>query len=561
MINPPQHYWAIAKEYIIAQAEYLRKNESAYYLDQNLAYNYIKFASVLRHTAGEYGGVTFQFQDWQIRSIVDIFGTKHATGNKKGTRRYQRALFFMPKKNGKTEYTALLHILYFYLDAEKSKTQYTIGRSLKQAITLRDAVVSMIMQNEELAAMVHATKQPPRVTKQNGPFEDIFEALASDSDNHEGKNVSFFTVDEGHTHTNKDMYQIMANGTVGRREPLEIHLSTAGYNKNGYFYRGIYMYAKKIQEGIIHDETFYKVMFELDKEDMEDPDFWKDRVLWAKVNPNLGISPTMAGLEKEYRSAVESEESLVAFKTKHLNVWCDKADVWINNAVWTANQTKIGLAKLKKLKGRRCYAGLDLSTSVDITALILLFDDEMGGYDIISYFWIPKNKMKKRANRDKVPYLTWHKQGLIQATSGHNGDTIDYECIEEKIHRINKFFNLRMVGYDPWNSNDLVSRLERQDIEMIKLRQGYTLSAANKQIEVLSLQGRLNHGNNEVLNWMMSNVVLEIDKHGNYKLDKEQSTEKIDGIISLSMALTLAMNDDLKEEKISVYEKRGMRIL
>lgn len=554
-INPPSHYWKLAKDYIIKKDDELQK-EGIYYLDKQLSYNYIKFASILKHTQGDFAGINFQFQEWQIHAIIDIFGTKHKAGMYKDLRRYQRALLFMPKKNGKTEYTALLHILYFFLDKEKSKVQYTIGKSLSQATTLRDAVVSMITQNEDLIEMVHSTKQPPRVTKQNGAFIDLFEALASDSDNHEGKNVSFFTVDEGHTHPNKNLYQIVSNGTVGRNQPLEIHLSTAGYNMYGYFYLDIYHYAKKIKQGIIKDDTFYQVMFELDEDDMKDINFWQNKELWAKVNPNLGISPTWSGIEKEYRTALESEQSLIAFKTKHLNVWCDKADVWINTTVWNNNQSKIGFTKLKELRGRRCYGGLDLSTRIDITALVLIFEDLKGGYDLIPYFWIPKDNMLERVRKDKVPYLDWTKKGLINVTSGN---VVDYNVIEDKIKRLCKFFNVQMIGYDPYNSSDLVRRLTQDEVvEMIQLRQGYTLSSANKQIEVLALQGKLNHDKHEVLGWMCSNIVLDIDKNDNYKLDKKKSIEKIDGMVALSMALTLAMKDIEEKEEESIYNTRGL---
>lgn len=522
-----------------------------------MAFKYIKFASILKHTAGDYGGINFQFQNWQLFAIIDIFGIKHKSGQYKDLRRYQRVLFFVSKKNGKTEYTALLHILYFFLDKEKAKTQYTIGKSLNQAITLRDAVVTMIMQNEELKDMVHSTKQPPRITKNNGAFVDIFEALASDSDNHEGKNVSFFTVDEGHTHPNKDLYQIVSNGTVGRNEPLEIHLSTAGYNQNGYFYRDIYQYAKKIKQGIIKDETFYQIMFELDDEDLIDADFWKNKELWKKANPNLGISPTWSGIEKEYRTALESEQSLIAFKTKHLNVWCDKVTTWINNTIWKSNQQKIGFTKLKQLKNRKCYGGLDLSSCTDITALVLIFDDGNGGFDVIPYFWIPKDNMIERVRRDKVPYFDWVKKGLIKTTEGN---VVDYAFIEKHIKRVCNFFNVKMIAYDRWNSSDLVRRLTEDEVtEMIQFGQGYaSMSAPTKQIEVLALQGKLNHDSNDVLNWMCSNVVLRRDPSDNIKIDKDKSIDKVDGMVALAMALGIAIKDIEEKEEESIYNTRGL---
>jgi len=418
-------------------------------------------------------------------------------------------------------------------------------------------IETFMYKEETLKELIHSTKQPPRITKENGAFTDVFEALASDSDNHEGKNVSFFTVDEGHTHPNKDMYQIVSNGTVGRSEPLEIHLSTAGYNMQGYFYRDIYLYAKKVKQGLIEDETFYQVMFELDEEDLKDDNFWKNTKLWEKVNPNLGISPTWSGIEKEFRTALESEQSLIAFKTKHLNVWCDKIDTWINTQVWNNNQQNIGFNKLKQLKNRKCYAGLDLSSCTDITALVLIFDDENGGFDVIPYFWIPKDNMLERVRRDKVPYFDWVKKGLIKTTEGN---VVDYAFIEKSIKRACNFFNVRMLAYDRWNSSDLIRRLTDDEVvELIQFGQGYaSMSAPTKQIEVLALQGKINHSSNEVLNWMISNVALKKDPSDNWKIDKYKSSEKVDGAVALAMAIGISMIDKKDEDKTSIYESRGL---
>lgn len=550
-----EEYWKIAYDYIIKKDKELQK-ENKYYIDKQLAYNCIKFASQIKHTSAGFGGINFQFQKWQIESIVDLFGTKHNIGDFKGLRRYQRALFFMPKKNGKTEFGALLHLIMFFCFDEKSKEQYCIGKTLDQSKLVHKAFTTMIKQEDELYEQVHITKQPPRVTKEDGAFTDVFEALASDADNQEGKNVSFFTNDEPHTHPNKEVYQIVTDGMAGRNEPLEVNISTAGYNMQGYFYLDIYLYAKKVSQGIINDETFYCKMFELDEEDMKDDNFWKNEELWKKANPNLGISPTYSYMRNKIILADQSEQSLIAFKTKHLNVWCDKADIWIKSSVWNNNQSKIGFTKLKELRGRRCYGGLDLSTRVDITALILIFEDLRGGYDLIPYFWIPKDNMLERVRKDKVPYLDWVKKGLINVTSGN---VVDYNVIEDKIKRLCKFFNVQMVGYDPFNSSDLVRRLTQDEVvEMIQLRQGYTLSSANKQIEVLALQGKLNHDKHEVLGWMCSNVVLDIDKNDNYKLDKKMSIEKIDGMVALSMALTLAIKDIEEKPEENIYDNRGL---
>ena len=467
----------------------------------------------------------------------------------------------MPKKNGKSEFGALLHLLVFFVDKELAKKQYCIGKSLDQAKLVHNAAVTMIKQEEELNDLTHITKKPPRITKMNGAFEDEIEALASDADNQEGKNVSFFTTDEGHTHPNKEIYQIMTDGTAGRDEPLEIHISTAGYNMQGYFYRDIYIYAQKVKKGIIKDEAFYQVMFELDEEDMKDEngkdndDYWKDEKLWEKANPNLGASPTLSYMRNKVILAEQSEESLISFKTKHLNVWCDKVDIWIKHNIWSANQTPINE---DDLKGRTCYAGLDLSSVLDLTCWCLIFPKDGGGYDVLPRFFIPKDQMRERVRRDKVAYFDWVKEGLITTTEGN---VIDYDFIEDQIKKDCEKFDVKMAAYDRWNSSSLVTNLTNDGVtELIPFGQGFaSMSTPTKQIEVLSLQNKINHGDNAVLSWNCSNVVLKRDPADNIKIDKDKSTEKVDGMVALAMALGICILDTKEEEEVNVYENQGMK--
>lgn len=553
--NKPPHYWKMAKAYIIKKDAELEE-DGKYYIDKQLGYNYIKFASLIKHTAGELAGLNFQFMEWQIEVIVDIFATKHKCGEFKDLRRYQTVLFFMAKKGGKSQLGALLTILYFFLDKEKAKECYSMASDLDQAKILHKAFTTMIKQEPELEEMVKTTIQPPRVSKYNEAFIDEYMAVSSTADSKDGLNVSMALVDEPHSYPNKELYQIITDGMAGRNQPLQIIMSTAGYNLQGFFYRNIYTYAKKIQEGIIKDDSFYHVLFEPDKEDLEDENFWKKEEVWKKSNPNYPISPTASYMKNKVKQAEQSEESLISFKTKHLNVWCDKADIWIKHKVWTANQTPINE---ELLKGKVCYAGLDLASTTDIAALILLFPKENGAFDVVCRFFIPKDQMRERVRRDKVPYLDWLRDDLIIAT---DGNIIDYGIIEDEIKNLAEKFDIKMLAYDRWNSSSLVTNLTNEEVvELIPFGQGFaSMSAPTKQIEVLALQEKLNHGNNPVMNWMCSNVVLKRDPSDNIKIDKDKSIEKVDGMVALAMALGICILDT-KVEESNVYEERGLRSL
>jgi len=549
--NSHEYYWDIAQSYIILKEKELKNTN--YCLDKDLAMKCIKFASLLKHTSGEFAGVNFQFQEWQISSIVDIFATKHKNGKHKGLRRYQRVLFFMPKKNGKSEFAGLLHAVMFFIDKEKAKEQYSIATETEQAKIIHKVFLTMLKQEPDLYNMIKSTVKPPRITRENNAFLDEFQSLTSSADTKDGLRPSFLTVDEGHAHTSKDLYQIMTDGLAGRNEPLEIHLSTAGYNLQGFFYTDIYQYAKKVKDGVLRDERFYAVLFEPSKEDLKDDDYWKNPKIWEKVNPNMGVSPTYSYMEGKVSQAENSAQSLIAFKTKHLNVWCDKVDTWISTDKW--NKSFKNEINEDKLKGRECYAGLDLASTTDIAAFVLVFPKDNDEYDVMCRFWIPEDNMRERSRKDKVPYESWVKKGLITAT---DGNVIDYAFIEHQIKADCEKFDVKEIAYDRWNASSLVQNLENDGVsQMVQFGQGYaSMSSPTKQIETLVLQEKLNHGNNEVLTWMMSNVALKVDPTDAIKIDKSKSSEKVDGLVALAMAIGVKLIS--KQESTSIPNIRSL---
>jgi phage terminase large subunit-like protein len=548
IFNQPDYYWKIADEYIAEQQENLKGTQ--YYLDVELANLCIEFASVLKHTAGEFAGVNFQFSYWQIKAIVDIFTTKYKKGEFKDLRRYQRVLFFMAKKNGKSEFGGVLHAIMFFLDDDKAKEQYSIATEAEQAKIIHKVFLTMIKQEPELLEMVKSTIKPPRISKQEGPFEDEFQSLTSSADTKDGLRPSFLTVDEGHAHKTKDLYQIMSDGLAGRQQPLEIHLSTAGYNLEGFFYRDIYLYAKKVLKGIIKDDTFYPVLFEPDEEDIENDD-WENPEVWKKANPNLGNSPTWSYMKGKVAQAKESEESLIAFKTKHLNWWCDKAETWIKADVWKNDEG----FNIEDFKGCKAYYGLDLSSTTDITNLTLIFEKN-GDIYVFQKYYIPKDNIKQRAKTDRVPYLQWVADGFITPTEGN---VVDFEYIERDIIELNEDYPCDYLGYDRWNANYLITRLEKLAFNTVPIGQGFqTLSPASKELEVKAIQKKIIHNNNPVLNWCISNVVLEKDAADNIKPSKKKSIEKIDGVAGLINCMALYILNKEEESTESHYEENGL---
>jgi len=203
-----------------------------------------------------------------------------------------------------------------------------------------------------------------------------------------------------------------------------------------------------------------------------------------------------------------------------------------------------GKVEPEELKGKICYGGLDLSSTTDITALVLVFPVD-GNYKVVADFFIPADNIEARVKKDGVPYDVWVREGFITATPGN---VIDYKFVEDSIDRRAREFDLREMAYDPWNATMLTQRLAENGMEMVEVRQGVaSMSAPTKQLETLILQKKIHHGGNPVLRWMFDNVMVIQDAQGNLKPDKGKSREKIDGIISLIMAISRAMvNEDAK---------------
>ncbi len=238
----------------------------------------------------------------------------------------------------------------------------------------------------------------------------------------------------------------------------------------------------------------------------------------------------------------------------HLNLRTQQDVRWLSLEAWDACGG--GTIDASSLADRCCWAGLDLSTTTDISALVLLFRDPDGGVTLLPWFWIPGDNTRKREHRDRVPYETWARQGLLETTPGN---VIDYDRIRAQINALGKRFCIREIAIDRWNATQLALQLQGDGFEVVAFGQGFKdMSAPTKEWEKLVLCGRLRHGGHPVLRWMAGNVAVETDAAGNLKPSKKRSTERIDGIVAGIMGLARAQLD---HEPASVYETRGLIIL
>jgi phage terminase large subunit-like protein len=512
-----------------------------YWFDEDEANRAVEFCSeYLTHVKGEWAGRPLLLEDWQKEFVRNLFGWKRADG----TRKYRKAFLFIARKNGKTLLGAAIAIYLLLADREPGAEIYSVAADRDQAAIMFDAAKGMVESNQSLSSRCEVYRRSIVVPATGSAYH----VLSADAPTKHGKNAHGVLFDELHAQPNRELYDVMKTSQGSRRQPMFLMFTTAGYDKKSVCYEE-YEYACKVRDGIIEDDTYLPVIFEADK----DAD-WTDESVWRAASPNLGISPKLEYLQDECNRAKESVAYQNTFRMLYLNQWMEQSMRWIDITQWDACD---GHFNPDELLGRPCIAGLDLASTTDIAALALLFppDDMDGVYRVLWRFWIPEENMIKRSKKDRVPYVDWHKQGLIFATEGN---VIDQNFIKQQLIEDCEKYQVAEIAYDRWNSTKLITELIDEGLTMVPFGQGFaSMAAPTKEWEKLILGRRIAHNGNPVARWMMSNVAVRLDPAANMKPDKAKSSEKIDGIVAAIMALGRAM---VSEESGSVYDDPNVEV-
>ena len=306
--------------------------------------------------------------------------------------------------------------------------------------------------------------------------------------------------------------------------------------------------ALDILKGRKKDSTFYPVVYGLSEEDD-----WNDEENWLKANPSLGHTIGIERVREAYLNALDNPAEENVFKQLRLNIWTNSAVTWIPEHIYDKGRQPIDV---ENLKGRDCYAGLDLSSTSDITAFVLIFPprNEAENYQVLPYFWLPEETLVLRSRRDHVLYDVWEKQGFLLTTEGN---VVHYGFIERFIEELSTIYHIKEIAYDRWNATQMVQNLEGMGFTMVPFGQGYKdMSPPSKEYYKLMMEGKIQHGGHPVLKWMAQNVVMRQDPAGNIKPDKEKSVEKIDGIVATIMALDRCIRHQKNDG--SIYDERGI---
>ena len=508
--------------------------------DEQAAADAIEFVETCcTHVKGELAKTPLLLEDWQKAVFANLFGWKRPDGS----RRYREALVYIPRKNSKTTMAAAIVCLVLFTDGEPGAECYSSAAEREQARLCFEVVQGMIRQESAMAE--HAKLFKYSVTVGGSSYK----ALSAEAGSKHGFNAHLIVNDELHAHPTPELTEVLMTSTGSRRQPLCVHLTTADYEREGSICNSKHDYAHQVLDGTIRDASFLPVVYEASKDDD-----WTDPKIWEKANPNLGVSVSREYIEHECQRAKDSPTFENTFKRLHLNIRTEQDVRWLQLSAWDACKVVKPIDPL--IARQKCWCGLDLSSTTDLTAFAAVFPE--GEKLLVKLkIWVPGESVHRRAKNDRVPYDQWIREGWLTSIPG---PVIRYEWIRKYINEFGGEHNIVEIAADEWNATQLLAELADDDFEIVKHRQGFvSMSNPSKQTEASILAKRIVHEGNPVLRWAIGNVVAEMDAAGNVKPTKKKSTEKIDPLVALIMGIGRAVLQEGPDG--CFYEDHEVRVI
>ena len=510
------------------------------WFDRAAAEHVIQFFGFLHHSKGEWAGQPFTLEPWQQFILWTLFGWKRADG----MRRFRTAYIEVPRKNGKTTLLAGIGLYLLVADGEPGSEVYSAATKRDQARLSHGEATRMVAASPGLSRMIRTYKDNLHVIETASKFEP----LGADADTMDGLNVHGGLIDELHAHKTRDVVDRLDTATGARRQPLIIEITTAGHDQTSVCYEH-HEYSRRILDGSVVDDSWFAFIAALDP-----GDDWTDPGVWAKANPNLGVSVKLDDLERKCERAKKLPAAQNAFRQMHLDEWTQQSDRWIDLTLWDSNA---GTVEEEALAGQTCYGGLDLSSVSDLTAWVMIFPhaDNADDVDIVARFWCPRARVLDDSNRYQSQYQAWERAGYLTVTEG---DAVDYGVVRAKVLEDAQRFALDSLNVDRlFQGYQLSQELTDEGLQVFGMGQGFlSMAAPMKEFERRLLEKRLHHGGNPILRFMADSVVVMQDAVGNLKINKAESQSRVDGIVALVMALDRAMRHE--PAKKSAYEDHGL---
>lgn len=511
----------------------------------------LRALGALRHTKGKWAGRPIVPTATQVAYIIaPVFGWTAPNSDGEYVRIIRDAYVEMPRKGAKTTLVSGLATVLAFADDEKGAEVLMGAASRDQAGQAFKPIAALAKSSSILQDAGIKTTRAEVYQESSGSF---VKSVSSRGDLAHGANVHGGLIDELHVHKNPDLLEAIESGTGARTQPLVFIITTADDGQTTSTYAQRRSLIEKLAARTLKAPAMYGVVFAAEESD--DP---FAPATWAKANPLYPVTPSPEFMKAAAEKAQSSPAQLASFLRLHLGIRANQDSRFFDLTRWDRNASMVDEAKLK---GRRAFGGLDLGSVSDLTALVWLFPGSPG-YDVLCRFWMPEAALDSLDAATARTASGWVKEGFIALTPG---DVTDYDFIKAQIKRDLAAFQVQGVGFDRWNSSQLVIDLETEGAPMVKVGQGVqSMSAPLKELERLVKSGTpqvplLRHGGNPVLRWMADNLRVHMDATGNIKPDKARSMEKIDGISAATTAMALAM--PAEPRGTSIYESRGLEMV
>lgn len=495
---------------------FLDLNNPRYVFDTATVERFIAFSRLCPHVKGPMRGQPIELEPWQQFAFANLLGFRFRDT---GRRKYSSAFIEVPRKNAKSTVAAML--ANWFLVMEKGQQDiYTAAVSRDQARIVFDDARQMCLLSKPLKKRVTIQAHKVIYPKSNS----LLKPLAAKAATIEGTNPSLAIVDEYHLHPDNGVYSALELGMGARPEAILFAITTAGSNVVSAC-KQHYDYCCQILDGEDQNESLFVLIYELDDEsEVDDPE------MWIKANPNLNVSVDAAKLAATIQKARGIPSQWVEMLTKRFNIWCQGSTPWMGSGAWAACAEDY---EESELDGMECYAGLDLSSTGDITSVNYAFPVERNIY-LLTRHYLPEEALKNVANKNRAIYRQWVNAGWIRTTPG---DCIDYDRIRDDILRDAERFNIKLVGFDIWNATHLRTQLQGAGLDVEPFPQTYQrFSPVAKSFEVFVNRKVVRHRGDPVLAWAIANVVMETDANANIKPNKKKSANKIDPAVAALMA-------------------------
>lgn len=521
-----------------------------YWFDAKEAQRACDFIELLPHIKGEWAkrGELLVLEAWQSFVVTCTFGWKCARtiedheGNTlmhEGTRRFRTVYLEVARKNAKSTLLSAIALYMLAADGEVGAEIYSAATTHKQAKIVWQDAKSMVQRSAGMRKHFGLTTNANNIAIIGQGSK--FEPLHSKGETLDGLNVHCAINDELQAHKKRDLYDVLEGATGSRTQPLIFNITTAGYNKAGICFE-LRIYLTKILQRIFVDETFFGLIYTLDvAHGKHDADEAMDRSVWRKANPNYGVSVYPFDMEALAKKAEESPSSMNTFLTKRLNIWCNAETAWMNMQDWD----RCADVSLNESDFVACdlWAGIDLASKIDMNCIANLYKKVIDGETHVycfPKFYLPAAAIQQASNSQ---YDGWRRRGLLIQTPGN---IIDMDLIESDVIELRDDHNLREVCFDPGhNATQWAGHLEDEGLEMVEVRPTVlNFSEPMKWWQALVKDGRFHHDGNEIMTWMVSNVVVQYDFKDNIYPRKERNENKIDGPVAVCLGMNRLLADE-----------------